>query len=165
MHEDAQVPMEEQNREVGPPIDEIINVPHVSKIVGLYDNAQEANEETNVEFDLPNGEVTNMHLSPEIVQPQRDAEIIIEVSNVHVNNTTGNGHIGDKGNNRHHASTSGGNNDNNPNGNLGGLDVAQLAQVIATAVAAALPQNNELRHLAPQQGRLQASSTSLEWRS
>ncbi|XP_058180097.1 replication protein A 70 kDa DNA-binding subunit B-like [Rhododendron vialii] len=80
MHVDAQVPMEEQNREAGPPKDETIKVSHVSEKVGLHDNAQEPNEEINVEFNLPNGEV---------VQHQGDAKSLIEVSNVHVNCTTG----------------------------------------------------------------------------
>ncbi|KAF7112584.1 hypothetical protein RHSIM_RhsimUnG0214500 [Rhododendron simsii] len=80
MHVDAQVTMEEQNRGANPPNDETINVSHVSEMVGLHDDTQEANEETNVEFDLPNGEV---------VQQQGDAKSIIEMSNVHVNCTTG----------------------------------------------------------------------------
>ncbi|KAF7126679.1 hypothetical protein RHSIM_Rhsim11G0021800 [Rhododendron simsii] len=79
---DAQLPMEYQNREAGPPKD----VSHVSEMVGLHDNPQEPNEETNVEFDLPN-EIA-LHTG-EVVQQQGDAESVVEVSNVHANCTTG----------------------------------------------------------------------------
>ncbi|KAF7113063.1 hypothetical protein RHSIM_RhsimUnG0164700 [Rhododendron simsii] len=90
MHVDAQVPMEEQNRGADPrkDIDETINVSHVSEMVGLHDNAQEANEETNGEFTYLMGLSTNLLHGgiPFSISKLKQLELLYLLSKMH-NNT------------------------------------------------------------------------------